>query len=86
MEVTVLNRGVTPSPFPADSVTHLHADRLGDRKNFRKVLSNSGYWWAVVDFVAFEEAHISDVIEGLREVTRKRKADADLGFFCLVLS
>jgi nucleoside-diphosphate-sugar epimerase len=38
-QVSVLNRGRTPSPFSGDSrVRHIRCDRLNDRKQFRKII------------------------------------------------
>jgi nucleoside-diphosphate-sugar epimerase len=38
-EVTVLNRGITPSPFVDNpQVRHINCDRLNDRKRFRQII------------------------------------------------
>ena len=51
-EVTVLNRGKTPSPFPPNAKLHfIKCDRF-TRGRFREALRTCE-WSAVVDFVAF---------------------------------
>ncbi|KAH8069267.1 Ca2-binding protein [Aureococcus anophagefferens] len=57
--VTVLNRGVTPSPFGED-VTHIRLDRFAQPNLLMKVVREGG-WEAVVDFVAFSADDVADV-------------------------
>ena len=57
--VTVLNRGVTPSPFGED-VTHIRLDRFAQPNLLMKVV-REGSWEAVVDFVAFSADDVADV-------------------------
>ena len=57
--VTVLNRGVTPSPF-GDDVTHIRLDRFAQPNLLMKVVQE-GCWEAIVDFVAFSADDVADV-------------------------
>ncbi|CAH0376079.1 unnamed protein product, partial [Pelagomonas calceolata] len=64
-EVTLLNRGVTPSPFEGDPrVGAIHADRFEDREAVSEAIA-SEEWSGVVDTTCFDVVDASTVVDAI---------------------
>ena len=73
-EVTLLNRGITPSPFTNDArVRTIHADRFEDGDAVSEAIA-SEEWSGVVDTTCFDVVDASTVVDAIAGLKRHRAA------------
>ena len=76
-EVTLLNRGITPSPFTNDPrVRTIHADRFEDRDAVADAIA-SEEWSGVVDATCFDVVDASTVVDAVASLEPLHKYPAD---------
>ena len=64
-EVTLLNRGITPSPFTNDPrVRTIHADRFEDRDAVTEAVASEA-WSGVVDTTCFDVVDATTVVDAI---------------------